>query len=206
MAKSRRFSTTALIITTMAVLITTAALVIWLPTPEERAQRRASEAFSRAYAELSSVRIGPIRWSGLTLEQAVADVNAQLEKKGETDLRLFVSADYAAQASPAISMQLEDVLVTECAWYLCDLSFASMSGSREGITFGPLRCFPPPPPWRIRVRHWVSYNLWERWKAKWSAPASGASGTTPGATPPTPPASTPASPAGADPFAPAGAP
>jgi hypothetical protein len=160
MAKSGRFSTTALVITTMAVLITTLALVIWLPTPGELASRR-------AFDKLSQVRIGPVHWSGVTLPEAVADVNAQLEKKGETHLRLFVSDAFVVQMPTPISMQLEEVPVTECARYLCDLSMAGMSGSREGITFESVSCWAPSQalPWRVRVRNWVSYNLWERWRA-----------------------------------------
>ncbi|QIE99969.1 hypothetical protein [Roseimicrobium sp. ORNL1] len=210
MAKSRRFSTTALVITTMVVLIITLVLVIWLPTPKELAQRRAEEAFRRAITELSQVHIGPIRWSGITLEEAVADVNARLEKKGETDLRLFVSKDYTAMTSSTIIMDLPDLTVADCAWYLCDLSYARMSGSQAGLTFEQMRGCDIPVgdlPWRIRARLWVERNTSNLWEAFVNSnlnptPAPG----TPAAAPGTAPSPSPAPPAGADPFAPAGAP
>lgn len=155
MAKSRRFSTTALVITTLVVLIITLVLAIWLPTPEELAAKR-------TFAELSQVHIGLIRWSDITLEEAVADVNAQLEKKGETHLRLFVSDAFFAQTSPTISMQLEEVPVTECARYLCDLCYASMSASREGLTFGPHGLMREVS-WRVRVRRWILVEAPDFW-------------------------------------------
>ncbi|QIF05474.1 hypothetical protein [Roseimicrobium sp. ORNL1] len=164
MAKPRRLSITVVAIAavTLAVVVTFAVL-IWMPLPEER-----------SFLKLAKVNIGPISLSGATAREAVAAVNAQLEKEGQTHLRLFIP-ETTQFGSGTISMELDAVSVADCARYISELSDARMYGTEEGITIDIRGCYssstPVPPPsrsWRREFRDWVRYTLPYKWKRFWS--------------------------------------
>jgi hypothetical protein len=66
----------------LTLLVLGFALVAFLPSPEER-----------AFNELLQVEIESIRWNGITPREAVAEVNAEIQKVSDTRYRLILSED-----------------------------------------------------------------------------------------------------------------
>ncbi|RBP39583.1 hypothetical protein DES53_10910 [Roseimicrobium gellanilyticum] len=181
----------------LVIAVASLALLVLLPLPEEK-----------VFEVLSTVKVGHIHLENAPVEVAVAEVNAQLEKEGETRLRFFVSDAHAQLSSGTISLQLDDVPVDELARYVSELSGGSMYGTRDGIVIDMLRCEAPSSrrpgqSWRRPLRDWVRYSLpskWDRfWRSRGGDPFAPAP-SVPSATPFSAPSAAPAPPASAGPF------
>lgn len=137
----------------LAMLIACLALTVLLPLPEER-----------AFNQLLQVEIKSIRWNGITPREAVAELNAEVEKVSDTRYRFFLSE--SARSDIPVYLELNHVLAVECAKYL-----GQESGNRHYLTsdgyvidgFGKESTYDKPS-WRRFLRHWATSRVPSYWR------------------------------------------
>jgi hypothetical protein len=144
-------------VSAVAVLILGLAAICFVPLPEER-----------AYSALSQIQIKTFRVMQATPQDAVAALNAEIAKTGQTRYRIFYSADN--MNAGLISVDLSDMPADECAYYISELSGLSRTfNTPDGIMIDHShhghRYFRNT--WRSKFRYWVRYDLpayWSRWR------------------------------------------
>jgi hypothetical protein len=149
-------------VSVLAVLILGLVTVCFLPLPEER-----------AYTALSHLQIKTFRVNQATPQEAVAALNAEIAKAGQTRYRVFYSVDNMNEGS--ISVDFTHMSAAECADYLSQLSGLSRAfNTPDGIMIDHShhghRYFRNT--WRSKFRYWVRYNLPEYWN-RWRRPPPG---------------------------------
>lgn len=140
-------------IAALGVLVLGFALVVFLPTPEER-----------AFEELLHIHIPSIRWHGVTPREAVAELNAEIQKRSNTGCR-FILAEGARSDIPVV-LELNDVLAVECAEYLGQESGNGWYLTPHGIVIdgiGKERAYDRWS-WRLTFRHWITSTVPKYWR------------------------------------------
>jgi hypothetical protein len=140
------------------VLVVGFALVVYLPTPQER-------AFS-AYNELFQIKIKSTHWKNIAPGDAVGEINQEMQKVSHTPYRL-IFAEGANNAILSYELELHDTPVAELARYITELTGNEMYQTPKGIVIDQReregyfdgRTFCEPPSWRKDVRDWVEYGL-----------------------------------------------
>ena len=114
MAGEKSLSGRILMGCTCAVLSAVAALILWVPATD-----------SRAYDQLSQLKIGKCEWLGVSPDVVYADLHERLLKKGEAhSLILMEGIDLRGTTGTAtLSLELgEETTAAEYAWYIAELS------------------------------------------------------------------------------------
>jgi hypothetical protein len=145
----------------VALLAVGLALVVFLPLPEER-----------AYNELYAINIKSIRWNGLTPREAVAELNAEIQKNSGTRYRVILAED--AQMNYPISLELNIISAAESAEYLGEESgnFRYITPQGMVIDRGGKESLYYKPSWRGDLRRWIKYKAPEYWKRLRGQPTS----------------------------------
>jgi hypothetical protein len=154
MARGGGFSLPVAAICVVVLLAVGLTLLILLPLPDQR-----------GYTELSKLRVNSLYWSAVPLRTVVADVNAEILKKGETRYRLFLPEKFDPNDERKVSFQLDaDTPVTECAYYIAELSSMRLYSTPKGVVIDSLH--QDHRSWRRKFRDWVMYDLLSRWNGR----------------------------------------
>ncbi|RBP39582.1 hypothetical protein DES53_1099 [Roseimicrobium gellanilyticum] len=137
----------------VATLFLLLAWAVFLPLPEDR-----------VFDELLRVEIKSIRWNGVTPREAVAELNAEIQKVSDTRFRFFVAED--ARSDIPVHLELNRVLAVECAEYL-----GQESGNRHYLTsrgyvidnFGKERTYDQSS-WRRFLHGWIRHSIPQYWR------------------------------------------
>jgi hypothetical protein len=144
------------VVSTVVLLLVGLALAIFLPLPEEKAAR-----------ELAGIKIKSIRWNHTSPQQAVDELNAEIQKVSNTRYRFFLG-DEASNSDNTIGLDLDDLPATECAFYLAELSSNYLYYTPQGVVIDRMHRgeLYYKPSWRRDFRNWIDGDLlpyWRRW-------------------------------------------
>lgn len=146
----------------ITVLVVGLALVVFLPLPEER-----------AFNELSKIQIGPLKFWGASLKEAVAEMNAQIQKKSPTEYRFHLVESPLVRPEAAVTFEVADSIpLTKCAEHVADCAGLMMHGTRDGVVFdhhqSTIQHYQPS--WRRSIREWFGYELPNYWYRRHTGP------------------------------------
>lgn len=151
-------------IAALVVLVVGFAVVVFLPLPEER-----------AFNELSKIQIGPVKFWGASLKEAVAEMNAHIQKKSPTEYRFHLAESPQVRPRAAVTFEVADSIpLTKCAEYVADCTGLIMHATRDGIVFdhhqSAIQHYQPS--WRRSLREWFRYELPNYWYQRHTGPPS----------------------------------
>ena len=141
------------VIAAVGLLVVGVTLVFFVPLPEER-----------AFNELSKIHIAKIHWNGVSPRAAVAELNAEIQKRSDTRYRFILSED--ARSDVPVFLELNDVLAVECAEYLGQESGNTHYLTSHGYVidgFGKESTYYKPS-WRRQLRHWTTSTVPRYWR------------------------------------------
>jgi hypothetical protein len=140
-------------IAALVVLVVGFAMLIFLPPAEER-----------AFTELLEIEIPSVRWNGITVGDAVADLNAEIQKRSNTRCRFFLADD--ARRDIRVDLELNQVLAIGCAEYLAQESGNSYYLTAQGCVIdgcGKESTYNKSS-WRGDLRDWFQYDAPRYWR------------------------------------------
>jgi hypothetical protein len=137
------------------IVVAALGLLVFLPADEDRGSR-----------VLSRVEIGPVNWSGIPLETAIAEMNRMIAESGEGKFKVLLSQDAAHEATKVVHLHLEGKApASEVAVYAAQISGAALwpISTPDGLMIAPPGDHRP---WRAKFRSYLEARFKE-FKEAW---------------------------------------